>query len=617
MKSPKEGELTPHNNYIKNRNIKKLKADNANGFDKLLKKQNKGFVRDIYLLTGFPGIGKTFEILKFINNHPEKRIILLSESHEILTEFEEGITREYTHWRGFSELCKVKNYKRIQEKTGINPSFFCKLCNKTDCPYKNQFEDKKNLVLAPLSYLYTGRIKEFKPDIIFVEENPFSSKIVRKPDYKIINRQLDIFEKNYKHYKYLPREFKNLSFEEDMMELYIDYHKAIMSTIQGYFAQKIKNSEKPSALFKEMLKILKQTPDEIATYFRYCRRYGKQEAFSVPLQFYLFDLAFEQRTNILISDATVNNELLDELSARYYREHNDERLINFEEIQLNNGRKKRIDSKIIRIYPEKNPDAWYPLQSLGNTITLDLIARDIREIARINNLKRVCIITFQTRIINLKLRLENEFEVEFMHFGNLRSSNKFMNEKIGFIVGTYSVNKEDILEEYKTTFPFYRDNNEEPKRAEKSKRFVFNNESIDSLRKTKEDDEMYQAINRFRPLLKPTTIYIYGEVPDRIYDLIEVEKISREELRRRLRSERIKKGLKNNKIDYKKELDEIFKKRTEIAFQKIVELLKQKYGIGEVKLKRELNEEIRKSDEYEIETKVKKVGRPSSFVKRR
>jgi len=48
-----------------------------------------------------------------------------------------------------------------------------------------------------------------------------------------------------------------------------------------------------------------------------------------------------------------------------------------------------------------------------------------------------------------------------------------------------------------------------------------------------------------------------------------------------------------------------------------VELLKQKYGIGEVKLKRELNEEIRKSDEYEIETKVKKVGRPSSFVKRR
>ena len=67
---------------------------------------------DIIVLAYQPGVGKTYNTMQYMINHPFS--FYLTERHDTIEEIQEehgAEFPEYHHWEGFPRKCKNNNYK--------------------------------------------------------------------------------------------------------------------------------------------------------------------------------------------------------------------------------------------------------------------------------------------------------------------------------------------------------------------------------------------------------------------------------------------------------------------------------------------------------------------------
>ena len=153
---------------------------------------------------------------------------------------------------------------------------------------------------------------------------------------------------------------------------------------------------------------------------------------------------------------------------------------------------------------------WYPRQTLYNLSTLRNICESIEKIARFFRLKTIPIVTFKSVKDYVEAFL-SKYNVEILHFGNLRTRNDFENYNVGFVIGTYNLGSEEMQKIIDDYAPWV-----ENKEQYKITRYKYHDIDAEELRKWYEDAEQYQAIHRFRPLRKPTKVFVWGAVPAQI-----------------------------------------------------------------------------------------------------
>ena len=102
------------------------------------------------LITGLPGTGKTFGLIKYIKRNSKKenplKIAVFSNNHDHLSEIEKKVPEFiYSHLKGFSKLCRrYKDDPVVRQKyeTYGNPkTHICELCGESSgCQYLHQFK---------------------------------------------------------------------------------------------------------------------------------------------------------------------------------------------------------------------------------------------------------------------------------------------------------------------------------------------------------------------------------------------------------------------------------------------------------------------------------------------
>jgi hypothetical protein len=297
-----------------------------NNLDQLVYANKKTKNHTLYLLSQYPSAGKTTAIVDFIKNS-DLKVMVFSVSHNILNEYAKHLPMNiYEHWYGFSKICPIDSFREKAKISKINASFFCRSCQKlgyeeyTECKYRKQFKTNKKVILATLNYINTRYTRDFKPDIIFIEENAFKERILKQP--KQINALIDIFLKNFKGYKFLPYYFKHPHCIFDIADMFRTKHKTIDKVVKNYFVNKIKSKD-------EVEKVLKLMPEEIikeiAQYFRYTLDFNypgligskQREEIPIPILFDAFDLMLNSNTIFVLSDATLRPKLLEKHIDNY------------------------------------------------------------------------------------------------------------------------------------------------------------------------------------------------------------------------------------------------------------------------------------------------------------
>ena len=529
-----------------------------------------------YVISESAGIGKTTSVTTWLNENPEIKAVILSESHYTLSEVERMLRSDETnHWYGHSHLCLIDELK------GLPPDIACRLCKRyrlrmknTKCPYKAQFRKKKRITLAPLEYSETKKLRELEIDLVWVEESPFKVREFKKPNKEIIAKHSEIVGKVLTERDYI-----------------IEYEK-IEQNILSIIEQK-ESAEEAIKLAKELFN---PRPCEIAHYFLF-------KTCKIPYLYRIFEIARNQEANILITDATFSDFVYDKIAKRFggFKKRR---------LALNSTNKQISNSIVFKI-----GEGWYPRETLKDVNVQRRIAKDIVKIAFVNRLKVVPIITFkgfdEKMRKSIKEILEDrnyDCEIESLTFGNLRTSNKFAEYPIGFVIGSYNIGKNNLKKEAEglielTDFT-----------VEKIKgRYVFKNPETREFQKFIEDSEQYQAIHRFRPLRKPTKVFVWGYIPDQIKHEVKVVKlgkakdyVNKEKARRRPKKLDLNEGIRKAKeyienVPYKK-----------VAKSELKNYLINKEGYS-INSASEIIKQIENDPDYGI-YKVKTGKRPKEYI---
>jgi len=195
-----------------------------------------------------PGGGKTFGFVQHVNKNLSRKIIFFSSNHDHLYRLEKKLKPEvFIHWKGFSKTCarypKEKNKEKwtLDEKliyeiynkfpTGVR--FLCSTCNQSDnCKYKKQFLIKKNIILAPLEYIFRHDILE-KFDEIWADES------IRK----LTTYNWDFSEKKFKNFIKALNEIPRWGKQTILNEYYVLFKKINKEMIRNtsIIFQKVKD----------------------------------------------------------------------------------------------------------------------------------------------------------------------------------------------------------------------------------------------------------------------------------------------------------------------------------------------------------------------------------------
>jgi len=423
------------------------------------------------------GFGKTTERAEFLRENPEIKANVFSETHLTLNEIESKLpSSETVHWYGHSQICPVL------ELRGLPPDVACQLCqhfhlfDRNKCPYHKQFKKKKRITLMPFEFLNTKYVEPLEPDIVWVEESCYKMKEWKEPPKEVIKAQSELLG-GFRHDLYLTNP----------------------DLIERKLLEKLKEMDAEKAV--EMAKIVfNPRPKQIGEYYD---RVFSGKPLKVPYIVEVYRYCIEKRANLTITDATFSEHIWKWVFSVH----------SF----INIGMPLPlpiIQQAPIKKYEEsivyKMGRGWYPRQTLYNINTLKSICETIEKIARFFRLKTIPIVTFKS----LKDHMEaffSSYDVEILHFGNLRTRNDFQDYNIGFVVGTYNIGSEEMQRIIDDHAPWI-----ENKEQFKITRYKYFDETAEELRKWYEDAEQYQAIHRFRPLRKPTKIFVWGSIPYQI-----------------------------------------------------------------------------------------------------
>ncbi|MGC9779563.1 MAG: hypothetical protein HZR80_10010 [Candidatus Heimdallarchaeota archaeon] len=325
---------------------------------------------------------------------------------------------------------------------------------------------------------------------------------------------------------------------------------------------------------------------EFYTYRRYASIYGLQKQFATPSLFYLFDLVFETAdTELILIEAMPNIEFLKDLLKLYLKEKNRLLILEINEIEP----EKIPNSKFYQCYGYSG--AWYPTTSsiVNSKDTVRRMKGWIKEILKseYNDRENCCIgIIKPKRVMIDDLIDKKEFpNVKYLNFGNLRGLNKLEKCNPLFVIGSYNINKKDLLKEYKLWFKFLP----EDITTYQEKRYKYNNDKLDNFRSMFEEEEQFHAVFRSRALTYDREVYCFGLIPREIDNLFEVEEI--------------RFGRKNKRYTEEKTifvLDKIHSLGGIIREKKMRELLTEKFSIKDETARRILKEIVEKNEQLKF-----------------
>ena len=101
-------------------------------------------------------------------------------------------------------------------------------------------------------------------------------------------------------------------------------------------------------------------------------------------------------------------------------------------------------------------------------------------------------------------------------YGNLRGKNSLENCDVLFVIGTYSISKEDTVEIFRLWSGHKPTTDEFINSKPHGGYYKYKDPELEVCRWLFEEYEMYQAIHRIRPLLAKKEVYVFGLVPKEI-----------------------------------------------------------------------------------------------------
>jgi hypothetical protein len=501
--------------------------------------QNVRSIR-LSLRSGPPGVGKTFKLSKDWERFPGKKL-LLSHSHEYLTEQEKRWSErmEVRQLWGLRWICPCvtteEYYNEVIAKLvelKLPHSYVCGTCNllkaypQNSCPYQQQSKNLPNVVIAPIEYVFTNLLDEYKPDFIAVDD--CTLKMRKHPTRQTLEHFLQHLQHMYygaehvrKHGVANLRELFSLN-EKD----YQSFMKKMWNTHRTYLKDNVEEIVKNYAKSELFLHVA-ISPDEFDTYRKHAHIYGYKNRFATPDLFPLFDYVAKCKSEnndeplLKIIDAIIKHEIFIGLRTRYLCQENV--YIDFRD----DGFEYTIEDKGSVVYRCRGTrsDAWYP--TTGSIVKDPMTRQRIRQwIAWIlktwynsgEGMKIGLVIPKRCgrrQFISSELKIRDE-QVKVLTFGNLRGKNYLEDCDIAFIIGTYNTNHEELIEDFSLMFAYEPTSKDYVENKRHGGRYRFKDRELNAYRWAHEEYEQYQAFHRVRPLLHKKQIYGFCLIPEEI-----------------------------------------------------------------------------------------------------
>ncbi len=550
------------------------------------------------VVEGAGGVGKTRDTMQQKWTTFNGKRVLLSTNHKYLEEQEQYL-KNYIHWFGAIHICPlIKKDKCMNQcvKSGVPMKIVCEHCKENElypqelCPYKQQFEKDVQNYLMPIDYVSTKKFQRMILDFIVADD--CLMKINPLPTFKSLNEKLLMLCGHEFHVRVENLiNYNNGLFEESMRKLRDIEHtkdKELLIQDKAHKIRKISEIDYTGTRIADIHTI------------RYLyKKHGLLKRYGVPAIFEIFNyLAKNQSCKFRILEAIPNYDLLDLFINRYYREKGIRIKYTTELIPTPTNKRK---NQIVRLRHYSR--ALYPCQKgiVMNGKNRRRIRREIeRKLMKYPDegvdLEIGFIIPKACRITDF-IDTEKYKNVRFLNFGNLRGKNLLEFSDIGFVIGSYIINKEKetFIELYEMYFAKKIKGSLDTFQSH-GDRIKFVDKELEALRMYFEEYEQYQAIMRFRPLTNDCDIFCFAPIPDYIRNEFDtrIETLQREESEER-------KGEKKKRMKW---LEEFVVKNGETKEIVIINEFIKKFGLGYKGSKKAVDRLVNDSDILKFERSI-------------
>jgi len=543
---------------------------------------------------GHGGVGKSRELFEEWKLLPNKKKAYMSHSHSFLERQAKRVPGS-RHIYGLEKICPClkEDFNPIIDrlhKLKFPNKFLCAVCQDIEayptdqCPYKKQFKSMPKTLFLPIEYAAHKVMPDYRPKIIAVDDCLL--KIKKFPKKSEIEIWLKILPQNLTIKEYSLKELVEMDDKvfDDVLALLEEEFNIVRTVI---IEQVKKNPNDP------MLPRLKIVGEDLRVYRQYARIYGMKKQFARPYLFYLFDyVVANPKTKLIIIEALPKLlEFLKWQAERYEYETGNK--IRFECREVKH-KPPLPNSVIYRCYGRRTT-AWYPTTTSVTTSKKmkQIIIKRIKLI--LNNLKSQGMEVNPAFVV--PKGAEEDFKAEFpeskiLHFGDLRGKNELEFNNPLFVVGTYNIDRKDLLKEFNDLW-FPNNPVENDKLVDEKPhggRYVYKDERLHYFSWLREGYEQYQAIMRCRPLNYPRKIYHFGEIPEELPSCIRRTKlwVTLSEGG----------GILEDRVGW---LEEIVKKKGDIQLDTVIKFYQDKYGDTNVtRVRKKISELLNETDKIKV-----------------
>ncbi len=480
---------------------------------------------DITVLAHQPGVGKTHAVMEYMKTHPDA--FYFTDRHDTINEIIADMDisdYEYSHWQGFKRICEWRHAREGKSKYGLPVAVWCRLCNRTNCRYKRQFNERER-VFAPYEHLKTRHIKPY-PRVAFFDENKLDIETLSFDKKSVVDwmRTIDIDEG-------MVRQLKKGDFTSSKR------YRLGRSDVVARHHETLTAAYENDVPDKKMQRLLSHSAQEIWNYFDWARKYDDYESdYHIPIYYHGFELA-QEGVPLVFLDATFHRKFFRFLLEAYNGEIGFNRDIT---VKIYKSAEENKNTNVYALRPRNRR----PRQSFRYRRDInEWLIPDLNHIKRIFGAGNVGIIGHKNVVGYALINRE--------YYGNLRSSNKLADKDALVILGTYEISEQDIQEDMAKLLykPLKKIKENAYSRRSRKRRngYTMHQESADGHMGGKNgsrgepiymgewiqqlifDNEMYQAYHRNRGLRNNRTIITYGLVPRKIDREFNVKKVYRNE----------------------------------------------------------------------------------------
>lgn len=452
----------------------------------------------INVQAGIPGSGKSKKIREFCKANPDKRVIIISDSHNLLEEHKKYLP-EARHLKGMTKICPLRDRNETIKKfieAGIPVRLICNFCQKVKylspkkCVYKAQFVDMPNHVLMTTTHLFTKYPKVVNPEFVFADD--ISLKKQELPSRQRVEQWLKLLIKR-----------KILGPQVDYDYL-LRFPKEHIEEIERGLKNEI---VEPSVMRDRTLltQLFMIEPKIILDLAKLTKIHGKDVRLAIPCLFPLFELAVGAKVTLV--GACPNLDFLYGIAKRFFKET--KKTISFEKLPpLTLDVPKQ--SRVLKV-----GYGWLPKASLGDSRVRERINNEIENIIlgqpKPRHFLKVGIVSHKEYVFDFIP--DNVKEVKTAHYDHLVGLNELEDVDLLFVIGTYNINLEELPLEFELFFarPPHSTKHKEP--IDKRYGFQYLDKELENFRIMRGPFQMYQGGHRGRLSLKPTHVYIFGVVP--------------------------------------------------------------------------------------------------------